>query len=108
VTDDTEYNLSLDDLVGESDTHWEDVMTEHEKWSNTKYPYDNAECCYCATQHDNILPFHARCVWPSHEEMRKEASELQLATMNEQDSPEFRSIVLKFREKYARFYAPRG
>jgi hypothetical protein len=27
VTDDTEYNLSRNDLVSESDTHWEDVMS---------------------------------------------------------------------------------
>jgi hypothetical protein len=82
-------------------------MTEHERWNASRYPYDNAECSYCATQHDDSnVSFY--CIWPSHKEMRMEASELQLSKLNEQHSTEFRSTVLKFREKYARFYAPRG
>jgi hypothetical protein len=104
VTDDIEHNLSCNDLVSESDTHWEDVMGEHEKWNASRYPYDNAECSYCATQHDDSdLVF---CKWPSHKEMIREAGELQLSELNKQNSPEFRSTVLKFRKKYKRFYAP--
>jgi hypothetical protein len=105
VTDDPKHDLSLDDLVSESDTHWEDVMNrEMGNWNEAIFPYDYAECGCCATQHATRTGF---CDCRAHAEMRREARELELGKLKDENSPKFRETVLAFREKYARFYAPR-
>jgi hypothetical protein len=82
------------------------IKTERGNWWKTEYPYDLAECGWCATQHDG-----SNCNDQEHAEMRQEAKKLRLSGMLEAEpfrARKFRRVVLAFREKFAKFFAPAG
>jgi hypothetical protein len=66
----------------------------------SEYPYDRAECGFCATQH--AYSSFSSCYKPEHAEMKREADTLGLANMLHAET--FRDMVLAFREKFAKFY----
>jgi hypothetical protein len=74
---------------------------EFKKWRTALYPYDEAECGYCATQHASICS----CDNTEHAEMRQEAQKLELTEIVYSGDPKkFRRTVLAFRKKFAKFY----
>jgi hypothetical protein len=76
-------------------------VSEMDKWVAGEYPYDQAECGFCATMHRKESD--DRCTLSKHAEMRKEAKRLWGAGFL-LSYPEFRAAVLAFREKFDRFY----
>jgi hypothetical protein len=75
--------------------------TEYERWARGEYPYDMAECGWCATQHALLWG----CCQQNHAEMREEAKKLRAIL---QTPVKFRKAILAFREKFARFYGTAG
>jgi hypothetical protein len=82
------------------------IKTELNKWRESEYPYDLAECGCCATHH-----YSAVCSHPKHAEMRQEAKELGLLDLGPRDMVDnpkkWRDVVLSFRKKFAKFYERR-
>jgi hypothetical protein len=79
---------------------------EYRKWAYAEFPYDEAECYFCATAHRR--KDRSGCMVPHHAEMRKAAAALEIGGDEIFAHPRrSRRLILAFRKKFARFY-PRG
>ena len=79
----------------------ERVMTEVDKWFSREYPYDMAECGYCASMHARDNP---ECHEPEHEAMRKHAAKLGLRIPTAGTPPKIIRAFMAFRKRWAKFY----
>ena len=75
-------------------------MTEYEKWNAAQYPYDDALCGYCATQHGDSM-----CSTRSHIPMSEAAAALP-TPVNRKDR-KIRAAFIAFRKRFAKFYPKR-
>jgi hypothetical protein len=77
------------------------MIYQRKRWMNGEYPYDLAECGYCATQH----AYKWNCTNTKHAEMKQEAQELKLYDLVYGNDPgKLHRTVLAFRERFAEFY----
>jgi hypothetical protein len=82
------------------------AITEAERWrwNFKKYPYEDADCGSCATMHLET----DICDDRKHAKMREDAEKLPKMFAPDTTDESFRAAVLRFRNKWAKFYPARA